>query len=575
MKFKKTKFVLMILFILFLSTFVFGQFFQASVLLNQVGRACDVIASDTVLLRQINATGNCFSFSANNIFLDCANFEIVGNGSGIAINITNKENIVIKNCIISNFTIGLDRDNASNNLIINVTTINVTDIIKGGKNTIQNSSAQNNTNLLVADAIVDVLDSRVENFNFTNISLRIVRNNSAELNFTTPITGLSTATLDSLIVLKNDSIKANTITAAYFNTTAHLTFFPQNFTNIEAKVDFNDAANFVSCPANVCFNQAIVGSKFEFDVAHFTTFSFGPTVQPGPSPAPSPGGGSGGGGGAQIKPKVPVDLEVSPELIESFMKAGEKKEIVLEIKNGLKARDVDISLDGPNFMFLNDHLRSLSLSLPAGETWKILLTVQLPKNALGINLGSIKIKGQNLEKSVSIRIVSGSGVILKNEKEQPAAINQNTAKAAARPARTFRNYIPFYPEYRQQIESPSSAINLIFAGIIILLIALISVAAKLKFKSIKHNIKMYFAMQKHQMHKHKKVHHKLVPDFTVHLHNDKELQIQQYQKSAADALMQFIPKEEPKLETPPPAPKQLPPPIPAPADNVQVVSGKN
>ncbi len=298
-----------VLTVLFCSIFVFAQSnFVASVSLNQDGRSCSVLTSDTAIIRQINSTGNCFSFANNNLVLDCAGFLILGNGSGTAINITNRDNITVKNCVLANFSVGLERINASNNIVINVTSINASTQVINSTIDVTNESIVNTT-LVAINSKISIIDSSINAFNFTNVNLSVARNNSAIVNFTTPITGASTTNLNSLITLNNASVTVDSSSAGFINTTAHLVFFPQNLTNIEATVDFSSSGNFVSCPSDVCSNQGQSGVIFQYDVSHFTSFSFGPSsspTPPSPQPSPSPASGPGGPSSKPEKAQAPA-----------------------------------------------------------------------------------------------------------------------------------------------------------------------------------------------------------------------------------------------------------------------------
>lgn len=329
---KTGMFFLLIAFaIVFCAVFVFGQSnFVASVSLNQDGRNCGLITSSTNILRQINATGNCFSFNTDNIILDCVGFNIIGNGSGIAVNITNHANITIKNCVFINFSVGLERINASNNIVLNVSTINSSTQITNSTITINNESLVN-SNFVVSNSKVIIIDSSIGTFNFTTVNLSLTNNNSAIINFTSPITGASATSLNSLIAITNSSVFVNTASASFLNTTAHLSFLPQNLSNIQATVDFDDDGNFVSCPANVCSNAGQAGSIFEYDVAHFTTFSFGPSespTPPSPQPSPSPASGPGEPSGKQEKSKdsapIAPPAEQNKGFFSDFSKWAEK-----------------------------------------------------------------------------------------------------------------------------------------------------------------------------------------------------------------------------------------------------------
>ena len=64
----------------------------------------------------IKANGDCFVINGTGI--DCQGHAIVGNGNGVAINITNRNYVVIRNCTIVNFTIGINVDPTASGAII-------------------------------------------------------------------------------------------------------------------------------------------------------------------------------------------------------------------------------------------------------------------------------------------------------------------------------------------------------------------------------------------------------------------------------------------------------------------------
>ncbi|MBI5225504.1 DUF87 domain-containing protein [Candidatus Micrarchaeota archaeon] len=85
------------------------------------------MTADTTLIQNIAASYTCYNITGNSLTFDCAGYNITGNGSGYAFNISYKNNIVIKNCIISNFSRAISAENAINLAFINITIYNVTD----------------------------------------------------------------------------------------------------------------------------------------------------------------------------------------------------------------------------------------------------------------------------------------------------------------------------------------------------------------------------------------------------------------------------------------------------------------
>ena len=85
---------------------------------------CGVLsAANTEYLLSANASINgstCFTIGAANVTLDCAGFSITGNNSTSTYGIySNQTNTTLKNCIISNFSLGIQFSGATDGLIYN------------------------------------------------------------------------------------------------------------------------------------------------------------------------------------------------------------------------------------------------------------------------------------------------------------------------------------------------------------------------------------------------------------------------------------------------------------------------
>jgi parallel beta-helix repeat protein len=70
-----------------------------------------------VIIQDINATGDCFTVSADIVTLDCNGFSITGDGSGTFFNSDRYNNITVKNCIITNFSNGISISNSALNIV--------------------------------------------------------------------------------------------------------------------------------------------------------------------------------------------------------------------------------------------------------------------------------------------------------------------------------------------------------------------------------------------------------------------------------------------------------------------------
>jgi len=81
-----------------------------------------VIEKDTLFCKgtyNVNDSGNkgVLIINSSNITLDCNNATIIGNGSGVGIFNNGFNNVIIKNCNISNYNVGTELKNAVNNTI--------------------------------------------------------------------------------------------------------------------------------------------------------------------------------------------------------------------------------------------------------------------------------------------------------------------------------------------------------------------------------------------------------------------------------------------------------------------------
>lgn len=63
--------------------------------------------SDTVLSQDLVSSGDCLSFGADNVTLDCAGHRLVGTGGGTGIYIFSRHGIKVKDCAVEKFNYGL------------------------------------------------------------------------------------------------------------------------------------------------------------------------------------------------------------------------------------------------------------------------------------------------------------------------------------------------------------------------------------------------------------------------------------------------------------------------------------
>jgi len=77
------------------------------------------ITADFNLTQNSSVNGTAIIIGANNIVLDCAGFTLTGNGSGLGVNATARNNITIRNCIIANFSQDILLNLTNNSFVTN------------------------------------------------------------------------------------------------------------------------------------------------------------------------------------------------------------------------------------------------------------------------------------------------------------------------------------------------------------------------------------------------------------------------------------------------------------------------
>jgi parallel beta-helix repeat protein len=84
---------------------------------------CGNISTSVTLVQNITVNGSCMIVTANNIVINFAGYYLIGNTSGIGINISNKTGVIVQNANIQNFSIGIYVDPSTN---INISFTNIT-----------------------------------------------------------------------------------------------------------------------------------------------------------------------------------------------------------------------------------------------------------------------------------------------------------------------------------------------------------------------------------------------------------------------------------------------------------------
>ncbi len=99
-----------------------GSYYKISNITNQTITAgvnkngyCEGnILHDVTLTENVSCNGTAFIVTADNITIDFAGYSLIGNGSGIGINISNYDGVTIKDAVISNFSTAIYADPAEN-----------------------------------------------------------------------------------------------------------------------------------------------------------------------------------------------------------------------------------------------------------------------------------------------------------------------------------------------------------------------------------------------------------------------------------------------------------------------------
>ncbi|HSU73098.1 MAG TPA: right-handed parallel beta-helix repeat-containing protein [Candidatus Binatia bacterium] len=79
----------------------------------------NLVAQNNTLTTDISASGDCFTFTLDNSFLDCNGYSIIDSFSGSGVIATSRNNVTVKNCVISNFDYNIWFDDTNTSLVVN------------------------------------------------------------------------------------------------------------------------------------------------------------------------------------------------------------------------------------------------------------------------------------------------------------------------------------------------------------------------------------------------------------------------------------------------------------------------
>ncbi len=107
------------LFALFLAGFVFAD--NTGVNVTVVSACTSNVNGNLTLSNNVSANGTCFIITADDVTFDCAGYTVTGNNSGFAIYANGRENLVIRDCVIQNFSDAIHFDKTNVSLVTNNT----------------------------------------------------------------------------------------------------------------------------------------------------------------------------------------------------------------------------------------------------------------------------------------------------------------------------------------------------------------------------------------------------------------------------------------------------------------------
>ncbi len=266
---------------------------------------CGNVAESNILSTNISSAETCLNIITDNVELDCNGFTITydtgGTGEDAGINVSDRNNITIKNCIVSdgdsggsngvgilftrvnnslaeNNTIqtngiannhGIRLENSSNQNIINNTNITTSGTTSYGIFLADSNSTFNNTFLY--DTVEWIISDETSENNFTNTTFWTT-NGSIDITAEFSVNGSANVTRTLLNVSLNNAF-LNTTNLTFMNVSGTVELTGLESGDKFPTSDLSDSELFFVCPQTVCTGAVSADGTITFNVSHFTSYS--------------------------------------------------------------------------------------------------------------------------------------------------------------------------------------------------------------------------------------------------------------------------------------------------------------
>ena len=235
------------------STFIFNvSHWTTFAAQEEVITSCGSIGGGTTIIgSNLQSSGDCITVTSNDATINCNGNSIIGIGgsAGKGIDASSRSNVLIKDCVIANFSTLIDLSGASGTNITNVT------LRPSGSTYIVGTSSSVGNNLTNAT------------FEGTDGSIR----------FTTNLTLAAGANISTQnLNITNNRVFINISNISFMNVSAFIQLEGLTGAINTPQVDFEDDGSFVECPADVCTKISDAGGTLKFNVSHWTAFASDP-----------------------------------------------------------------------------------------------------------------------------------------------------------------------------------------------------------------------------------------------------------------------------------------------------------